>query len=278
MKKHLLSLILVLSLLPAQAMAQNPVPLNQKQPPVQVPQAVPPKPQKSTCQAVQDFKTEVHVNILQPKPVYDYAQKRLDLQLGGGNKLAQWAAKNKTALLWRVDDTKANGAIGAGAWAVSMDIQTDSRQVDTYGAFFCPYIKSANIDILSPVLVLSPAEAPVGSCAYDVISKHFERHIQAASDYLKAAAPQIESGLNTLLEQMTQGSYVPKAGLLHAQREMKETVENAVSAYYYGAIRKQLEANMTAIDTEESKAGLAAQVEACPAGVVTKPGIFQLGR
>jgi hypothetical protein len=275
MKKHLLLLILAL-LLPVRAGAQI-VPLNQKQAPVQVPQAVPPKPQKSTCQAVQDFKTQVHVNIMQPQPQYDYAQKRIDLQLGGANRLAQWAAQNKTEILWRADDSKADGAVGAGAWAVSTDIQTDARQVDTYGTFYCPYIKSASIDILSPVMVLSPAEAPVGSCAYDVISKHFQRHIQAAHDYLTAAMPQIEAGLNTLLGQMTQGDYVPKPSLLHAQREMKETVENAARVYYRDAIRKQLGANMAAIDTEESKAGLAAQVAACPAGAAVKP-VFQLGR
>jgi hypothetical protein len=273
------ALLLLLSVLPcalaAPAAAQTAGPGGKPAAaPVRVPQAHAEVIEQSTCESLRDFATEVHVNLLQPETRYDFSEKSTALRDDAARQFAAMAARNKLDILWHADDTASGGAYSIGAWAVSYDIQKDSRPVDTYGAFYCPYIRRAQVDILYTPMAMWPSDAPKGTCGYAAVSELTGPQLLAAGAYMKAVTAQIEDGLKTMIAQMGKAPYVPRSGLPKAQREMDDNIRGAVQVYYGDAIRKQLAERIAAIDSAQAKAQLEARIAACPPGKAPLLNLF----
>ena len=137
------------------------------------------------------------------------------------------------------------GGTGGGAIGLESDVRYEIKKLGKRG---CVRIKSIKgIFIAKPVIHIA-SDYRRGSCEYNAILEHEQKHIRVMKSFHKKYAPKIKKELRKVALQLQSKGIVPARDVKKRQKEMQSYIQQYVQAYT-ADIMQELDRKQKAIDT-----------------------------
>jgi hypothetical protein len=223
-----------------------------------------------TCASLKSFTTDIAVDLIEAKPVFDYDYNVDNLRGGAEHIRAQWLDDNgKLKSLWTANDLSLAGLAFAEMDTV-YNFEVENVPVDRYGVYYCNFFRTVSIQLLYRPAVKIPNNVKQHSCAFDVIGAHEDLVLDSHKSVLEDFAGRLRRDMPGIAAGMEAG-YVGKADLENRAAQMKEDMQEAVGVYLNDALGAKMKQVAAAVDTPEEYTALNAALADCVKKAAPRP-------
>ena len=208
---HLFLFLLALLFLPIHANAQN---------------------SGAGCAKHKDFRSRVVFNVNIGTTRYDNRRNSRYLTHKGRESLKSWRRTNEKNVWVSGTDDDAWHTQGLTRGAVKMRTHTNlvGKPYDKYGIYFCPYVRQIVVDIDYASEIYVANEHKQGSCLYNEILAHEERHHDTNVTVVKTLAKRMEADMPKIINMM-EGQYISRSHIDKSFDKLKQSVSDALDIY-----------------------------------------------
>ena len=201
----------------------------------------------------------MNVEIADPYILQDHSFQQINDESEDSRK--KWIEDNGLEEVWT---TKSLDTLGYASGGMASNFITSAYALSGgYGAYYCPYYRKIEVNIIYRTLIRIPKEFPKGSCVYNVILEHELRHDKANRDSFKKYMLQLKKDLPQMAMYYERSAVNPKdvkQRFKVMQGSIKEAVELYIQEYVFPAADKINKE----IDSPESYAADGKKIDACP--------------
>jgi hypothetical protein len=208
--------------------------------------AIPARADES-CADKKPASTDIVFNTTIADPYYDLTMDRETIQRDGRAIVSDWIRKNKMQDMWWADDLKTEG-YASGAWGMYFRISYGAAPYDPYGAVFCPFFKTVEVDLMFRTLIAIPGEYKEKRCTYGVINDHEMKHYEANRKAAETYISRLKNDMPAIIARIEDGA-ASRGQIRDRFAEMQRSLTESVSAYFTKDMAAKTKELNDAIDT-----------------------------
>lgn len=204
---------------------------------------------RTECQRIKPAATDIAVELFMPEQRFaNDLHGPAIVQGSAQNAFTQWANTSVADPVWVHADSRLSTFNGL-ALNIQTSFETDSRPVDQFGTEFCPFVTSAQVDILALGYASIPQEHKPDSCRGQTLAEHEVKHYQVNQYVLQQAVEKLRRDLPRMIRDLEAESLVPAAERLARGDSMKQTLQSAVEEYMSEEVAARLRTLNRQVDT-----------------------------
>lgn len=217
----------------------------------------------SACHALRPYpKPYVNIELLVPEPKYELDKTLAQINHDSEASHAAWLNANNLDGLWSYTDLQTQGDTASG-WEVSFNFQVYSKPLDSFGAYYCPFIVDVDMAILLQTNIRIAKEYPKGTCRYQAIDDHEYKHFQVNRYVVEQAVERLRADMPKMVTMLEMEGHVGRNDIDARVNVMKQALSDAVKIYIRDEIRRQMNELNAKVDTPAEYDRVSALKKAC---------------
>lgn len=201
---------------------------------------------------------DMNIEIAEPYILQDQSFEQINADSEKSRQ--EWLEKNGMQEVW---STQTFHTLGYASGGMASNFITSAYALSGgYGAYYCPYYRKIEVNIIYRTLIRIPKEIPKGSCVYNVILEHELRHDKANRESFEKYMSQLRQDLPKMALFYERSAVNPKdvkRRFKHMQVSIKEAVELYIDEF---VLPSAAEINEQ-IDSPESYEADGKKIDAC---------------
>ncbi|NCT40714.1 MAG: hypothetical protein GW778_03515 [Alphaproteobacteria bacterium] len=189
--------------------------------------------QKATgCASHKNFRSQILFDIQIAPTIYNHRMNRKSLTIEGRQRIKNWRKQHENnAWVSGTDDSNWHTQ-GVTRGGVSMTTNTDliAKPYDKYGIYYCPYVKKILVTIKYGSEIFIAKDHKKGTCEYNEILAHEERHHETNVTVVETLAMRMEADMPRLIAMM-ENRYVQKGSVQDEFEKLKQSMSDALDIY-----------------------------------------------
>lgn len=203
------------------------------------------------CRALRPMpRPDVNIELFVPEPNYELDKNLKQINRGSESDHAMWLKQNGLDSLWSHTDLQTNGDTGSG-WELSYSFHAQSVPLDSFGAYYCPFILSLDMAILFRTNIRIAREFPRGTCEFDAIERHEYKHYLVNKYVMEQAVEKMRADMPHMITMLEMEGYVGREAIETRIEVMKKALSDAVSVYLKEELSRQMRDLNAQVDTPE---------------------------
>jgi hypothetical protein len=185
-------------------------------------------PARKGCAAKKPFNTQIEINLDIPETRYKFDVPGKKLTEDQQELTTKWKSEHEDHV-WASQDLSVEGLARGG-----MGIMSSSRFVgmpyDSYGLYYCPYVKKLTINVHYNTLIFVAREHKKETCRFNAIMDHENRHHETNVQAVKDVMVRLNKDLPEIIAYMEK-HYVPRAQVENSFSVLSDGLNDALKVY-----------------------------------------------
>lgn len=219
--------------------------------------------QAAGCYQVKPAPTKINVSVELPEPFYNLKQDIKTVNKNRAEINDAWIAKNGMHKVWKSSDMVLLG-YAEGEMALYYTARLDIQKYDSYGVYYCLYIKDIDISMMFRTRIVIPNNFKNGGCRFNLVHEHELRHYQTNRDVAQKFTDQLRRDLPVMVREMeNRQPYIEGKHVKKVAENLKASLQDSVKAYIIDSMQAELARRNGQIDTPEEYASSGPKMAAC---------------